>query len=204
MVKKVLLFLIKRYSLHQNILSLQESDGIKRCNDQVINSGSFFYREASVENHKGIPDKIRIGEGTHIRGQLLVFKYGGEIAIGNNSYVGEGTRIWSGEKIVIGNNVLISHNVNIVDTNSHELDSKERAVRYKKLIENGPWETKGSILTSPIVIQDDCWISFGAIILKGVTIGKGAVIAAGSVVTKDVPEYAVMAGNPARIVKYTT
>jgi acetyltransferase-like isoleucine patch superfamily enzyme len=204
MIKKTLLFLIKRYNLHRDILSLQKSDSIGRCNDQVINSGSFFYPEASVENHKGIPAKIRIGKDTHIRGQLLVFKYGGEIEIGNNSYIGEGTRVWSGEKIVIGNNVLISHNVNIVDTNSHELDSTERAVRYKKLIEAGPWENKGSILTSPIVIQDDCWISFGAIILKGITIGKGAVVAAGSVVTKDVPDYAVVAGNPARIVKYTT
>ena len=53
-----------------------------------------------------------------------------------------------------------------------------------------------------INIGNDVWIGFGAIILSGVTIGNGAVVAAGAVVTKDVPAYAVVAGNPARIVKY--
>ncbi|VVS91972.1 DapH/DapD/GlmU-related protein [Desulfoluna spongiiphila] len=52
-----------------------------------------------------------------------------------------------------------------------------------------------------ITIEDDVWIGAGAIILAGVTVGKGCVIGAGSVVTKDVPEYCVAAGNPARVVK---
>ncbi|MDB0601493.1 acyltransferase [Tenacibaculum maritimum] len=55
---------------------------------------------------------------------------------------------------------------------------------------------------APIVIKDDVWIGANAIILKGITIGKGAVIGAGSVVTKDVPDYAVAVGNPAKVVKY--
>ena len=54
----------------------------------------------------------------------------------------------------------------------------------------------------PIVIGDDVWIGACAIILKGVTINNGAVIAAGAVVTKDVEPYAIVAGNPARIIKY--
>ncbi|WP_412486420.1 acyltransferase [Shewanella chilikensis] len=53
-----------------------------------------------------------------------------------------------------------------------------------------------------IVIGDDVWIAANVIILKGVTIGKGAVIGAGAVVTKDIPEYAIAVGNPARVVKY--
>ena len=53
-----------------------------------------------------------------------------------------------------------------------------------------------------ITIKDKAWIGFDCIVLKGVTIGEGAVVAAGSVVTKDVPDYAVVAGNPAVIVKY--
>jgi len=63
------------------------------------------------------------------------------------------------------------------------------------------WHAKHSDY-APIKIHDNVWIGERAIILKGVTIGKGAIIAIGAVVTKDVPEYAIVAGNPARIVKY--
>jgi galactoside O-acetyltransferase len=52
---------------------------------------------------------------------------------------------------------------------------------------------------APIVIRDKAWIGFGAIVLKGVTIGEGAVVGAGSVVTKDVPDWTVVGGNPAQV-----
>jgi len=52
-----------------------------------------------------------------------------------------------------------------------------------------------------VVIEDDVWIGANAIILKRVTIGKGSVVAAGAVVTKDVPSYTVVGGNPARVIK---
>ncbi|WP_281015799.1 MULTISPECIES: CatB-related O-acetyltransferase [unclassified Mesorhizobium] len=54
----------------------------------------------------------------------------------------------------------------------------------------------------PIIVGNDVWIGTRATILSGVTIGDGAVVAAGSVVSKDVPPYAIVAGNPARFVKY--
>jgi len=53
-----------------------------------------------------------------------------------------------------------------------------------------------------VIIKNDVWIGFGATIMSGVTIGNGAVVAAESVVTKDVPDYAIVAGNPARVIKY--
>lgn len=175
---------------------------IQKCNSQVVKGKKTrFYEEAIVHNFQDNPDKIKIGSNTHIRGRLLLFKYGGEISVGDNCFIGEGTRLWSGEKIFIGNNVLISHNVNIVDTNSHEIDSVERAKRYQELISEGHWETKGSIITKPIYINDNAWISFNATILKGVTIGEGAIVAAGSVVTKDVPSWSMVAGNPAEVVR---
>lgn len=55
-----------------------------------------------------------------------------------------------------------------------------------------------------ITVKDDVWIGAGAIILPGVTIGEGAIVGAGAVVTKDVPPFAVVAGNPARIIRYVT
>ena len=54
-----------------------------------------------------------------------------------------------------------------------------------------------------IIIEDDVWIGFNCIILKGVRIGKGAIIGAGTIITKDVPSHAVIVGNPAKIIKYT-
>lgn len=175
---------------------------INECEFQsTLGVKSKFYPEAKVCNSQS-KDKIIIGQNTHIRGQLLVLKYGGAIRIGDNCYIGDGTRIWSGESIIIGDNVLISHNVSIIDTNSHEMDCLERAERYIDLIANGPWTTKGSITTNPIVINDHVWVSFGAVILKGVIIGKGAIVAANAVVTKDVEPWTVVAGNPAIVVKY--
>jgi acetyltransferase-like isoleucine patch superfamily enzyme len=176
---------------------------IRECESQtILGLGSRFYPEAKVYNSQSDVTKINIGKETRILGQLLIFKFGGNILIGDNCYVGNNVKIWSAESIIIGNNVLISHNVSIIDTNSHEIDFIERSERYKDLIINGPWQSKGSVITSPIIIKDHAWISFNAIILKGVTIGKGAIVAAGAVVTKDVPDFTVVAGNPAKIVKY--
>ncbi|MCD5380375.1 acyltransferase [Candidatus Gracilibacteria bacterium] len=160
-----------------------------------------FYKNSVVHNISQVKKNILLSDSVHIKGELLIFGYGGSINIGRYSYVGIDSRIWSGEKIVIGTNVLISHQVNIIDSNSHELDHVEREINYKKLINRGHPTDKGSILTSPIIIEDNVWISFGATILKGVTIGKGAIIAAGSVVTKDVAPFTVVAGNPAEFVK---
>ncbi|MGC8751800.1 DapH/DapD/GlmU-related protein, partial [Hydrotalea sp.] len=68
----------------------------------------------------------------------------------------------------------------------------------------GAYKNWEKVKSSPIKIADKAWIGFNVIILKGVTIGEGAIVGAGSVVTKDVPPYAVVAGNPAKIIKYTT
>lgn len=175
---------------------------ISECESQTnLGENSKFYPEAKVYNSQ-LKESIVIGDNTNICGQLLVFKYGGRIKIGNDCYVGGGSRIWSGESVIIGNNVLISHNVSIVDTNSHEVNHLERAERYKELAINGPWQNKGSIITNPILISDYVWINFGAIILKGVTIGEGAIVAAGAVVTKDVESFTVVAGNPAVVVRH--
>jgi acetyltransferase-like isoleucine patch superfamily enzyme len=179
-----------------------QQQNINECLEHVtIGTKSKFYPESKVYNSQ-LKENIVIGRNTHIRGQLLVFKYGGNIKIGSDCYVGDGSRIWSGESVTIGNNVLISHNVSIVDTNAHEINHFERSERYKELIKNGPWEHKGSITTSPVIINDYVWISFGVIVLKGVTIGEGSIIAAGAVVTKDVAPFTMVAGNPAVVVKH--
>jgi acetyltransferase-like isoleucine patch superfamily enzyme len=60
------------------------------------------------------------------------------------------------------------------------------------------------VTRSFVKIEDDCWIAANSVILAGVTVGKGSVVAAGSIVTKDVPPYSVVAGNPAQVIKSRT
>lgn len=160
-----------------------------------------YYSNASAINFRKDKNLIQLSENTIVRGHLKVLNYGGRITIGKNSYVGNNSEIWSGDEIEIGSNVLISDNVFISDTNSHEFDSKERTDSYLELLKNGPSVNQGNIETKRIVIKDYAWISYGVIILKGVTVGEGAIVAAGSVVTKDVAAYSLVAGNPAKFVK---
>ncbi|WP_454085475.1 acyltransferase [Georgenia sp. Marseille-Q6866] len=65
-----------------------------------------------------------------------------------------------------------------------------------------PMSEQGMTPAQPITVEDDVWLGGHVVILPGVTVGTGAVVAAGSVVTKDVPQYAVVGGNPARVLRY--
>ena len=96
------------------------------------------------------------------------------------------------DSIKIGNNVLIAHDVNIHDGSAHSLDALERHTHFRQIIEKGHptrWEDLPGVTASPIIIEDDVWISFGVTILKGVRIGAGSIIAANSTVIKDVPPH---------------
>jgi acetyltransferase-like isoleucine patch superfamily enzyme len=103
------------------------------------------------------------------------------------------------EEVEIGSYVLIAWGCCIVDHNSHSLDWRLRKDDTLGWIhDRKEW---AHVKIKPIRIGDHAWIGFNSIILKGVTIGEGAVVAAGSVVTKDVPPFAVVAGNPARVIR---
>lgn len=167
----------------------------------ICGKETYFTMYALIGNFPRNKNKIKIGNNSVVEGKLVVFKYGGEIIIGDNVYIGLNSNIWSGEQVTIGNNILISHNVNIIDTNSHEIDHIERAERFRSLVKYGHPKDKASIITNKIKIGDYVWISFGATVLKGVSIGEGAIIAANAVVTKDVAPFTLVAGNPAKVVK---
>ncbi|MDE6498662.1 MAG: hypothetical protein K2L21_08380 [Muribaculaceae bacterium] len=109
---------------------------------------------------------------------------------------------------MVGSNVTIAWGCTIYDHDSHSVDFEERRrdiddelrdIRNGvNFIANKNWEV---VRSKPIRIEDDAWIGMNCIILKGVTIGEGAIVGAGSVVTRDVPAWTVVAGNPARVVK---
>jgi acetyltransferase-like isoleucine patch superfamily enzyme len=169
--------------------------------NSFIGNDVLFLPSAEIHNMQADTSKIVIGEGSQIAGTLLIVPYGGKISIGKNCYLGDHSRIWSAEDVFIGDNVLISHNVNIMDTDSHEIDALERAEGYKVHVATGHPKEKGSVCTGAVYIENNVWIGFNAIVLKGVSIGEGAIVAAGSVVTKNIAPYTLVAGNPAVAVK---
>lgn len=142
--------------------------------------------------------KLRIDSGSIVEGNLIFECENSSISIGADSFIG-GSSIICSEKISIGSDVLISWGCTIVDHNSHSLIFQERKDDVKNWF-NGckNWTT---VIKNPIVIENKSWIGFNTIILKGVTVGEGAIVGAGSVVTKDVPPYTIVAGNPARIIR---
>ena len=100
-----------------------------------------------------------------------------------------GTTLVAASRIEIGDRVLVGANTTIVDTDFHPLDPRERG----RDINAG--------CTAPVVIEDDVFIGMNCLILKGVRIGRGSVVGAGSVVVRDVPAGAVVAGNPAVVIR---
>jgi maltose O-acetyltransferase len=150
--------------------------------------------EAVVENYHGGADKVVIGENSYCRNRFLTYGHGGKIRVGQWCYIGARTEIWSMDSIEIGDRALISHGVNIHDGAGHSMDPAERHEHFRTILTKGhyrSWEEARGLKSAPVVIEDDVWINFGAIILKGVRIGRASVIAAGAIVTKDVPPESV-------------
>ncbi|QLY79120.1 acyltransferase [Clostridium intestinale] len=152
---------------------------------------------------------VEIGENSMLACQLIFEKNSGKISIGDRTYIAGKTSLISIDSIEIGNDVIISWGCTIYDHNSHSIywderknDTMQSIIDLKEngnFIQNKNWNV---VKSKPIKIGDKVWIGFDCVILKGVTIGEGAVIGARSVVTKDVPPYSVVAGNPAKVLKY--
>jgi acetyltransferase-like isoleucine patch superfamily enzyme len=165
----------------------------------IIGENSVLHSEAEIFNNLNDKERIIIGDFTHIRGQLLTFGHGGKITIGDYCYVGRNSYVWSAKSVKIGDRVLISHNCNVFDNDTHPLDPVKRHEQFKEIITRGQ-PKQIDLDEQEIVIQNDVMIGANSIILKGVRVGEAAVVAAGSVVTKDVPDWTVVAGNPAIVI----
>lgn len=125
------------------------------------------------------------GEGYNIdRG--VFFGTGRDLSLG--SFSGLGVNCHISGPVTIGDHVMIGPDVSI-HTVGHRFDDLNRPMRLQ-----------GDLPAEPVTIGDDVWIGRGVIVLPGVTVGAHAIIGAGSVVTRDVPEYALAAGNPARVI----
>jgi lipopolysaccharide O-acetyltransferase len=114
--------------------------------------------------------------------------------IGDDVEINDYVHISAGERIVIGNNVLIASKVFISDLNHGN---------YKGFMQNSPLQTPNSrkLTTNPILIKDNVWIGESVCIMPGVTIGTGCVIGALSLITKNIPDYSIAVGSPAKVIK---
>lgn len=108
--------------------------------------------------------------------------------LGNRSGIGVRAHLYG--KVVIGDDVMMAPDV-VIYTRNHE--TKNTTI---------PMNVQGSTPEEPVFIGDDVWIGGGVTILPGVSVGSHSVLAAKAVVTKDVPEWAVVGGNPAKVIKY--
>jgi acetyltransferase-like isoleucine patch superfamily enzyme len=149
---------------------------------------------------------VKVSEGSIIQASLIFERETGFISVGKNSFIG-GSSLICIDSIEIGNDVLISWGCTIIDNDAHSLAwelRKKDVSDWKRGMDDGSlgkYKDWSNVAHAPIKIKDKVWIGFNSIILKGVTIGEGAIVGAGSVVTKDVPPYTVVGGNPAKIIK---
>lgn len=148
---------------------------------RICRGGVKIYRGSYIRIVKGAT--IDIGKSVSLYQNVKIDMQcaGSQVKIGDNTFINRCSKIFCKDMVHIGNRCAISWNVTIMDNDFHYIGANDNS--------------------TPIYIGDDVWIGCHSLILKGVHIGDGAVIAAGSVVTKDVPSYSVVGGNPAKVIK---
>jgi acetyltransferase-like isoleucine patch superfamily enzyme len=153
---------------------------LKRCADSVVlEPGVLIFH----------PENVSLDEDVYV-GHYAILKgyFKNELRVGAGSWIGQAAFLHSAGGITIGKRVGIAPHVKIL-TSVHQEVGRDQAIM------------DGEIEARPVVLEDGCDIGIGAIVLPGVTVGRGAQVGAGAVVTRDVPEYAVVAGNPAKILR---
>ena len=161
-----------------------------------IGRGSLVYLWRLRMNGKG--NRLSVGQDSTVQCRITFDGPNGLVSIGDRTYIGA-SHIICHSDVRIGTDVIVSWGVTIVDHDSHSVNWEHRRLD----VENWRRGVKvwDSVTIRPVVIGDRAWLGFGVSLLKGVTIGEGAVVGACAVVTRNVPPYAVVAGNPARIIR---
>jgi acetyltransferase-like isoleucine patch superfamily enzyme len=136
------------------------------------------------------PENVSLDEDVYV-GHYAILKgyFKNELRVGAGSWIGQAAFLHAAGGLTVGARVGIGPHVKIL-TSTHAEPGRDKPIM------------DGAIEFAPVVLEDGCDVGIGAIILPGVTVGKGAQIGAGAVVTRDVPAYAVVAGNPAKLLRH--
>lgn len=147
-----------------------------------------FYHMGSKKIRRFLVRRLLDRCGKEVNIERNVFLSSGRgISIGDRSGIGLNARVAG--PLSIGDDVMMGPNV-MIFTQNHRNDDLSIPMR----LQTAPKQK--------VTIGNDVWIGAAAIILPGVTIGNGVIIGAGAIVTKDVPDYAVVGGNPAKVIRY--
>ena len=152
----------------------------------IVGEGITIY--SNVRFQYSIQSPIHISDNVQIFDHSVIQSIGGGIVIGKNVIIGEYTTIQAQAKVTIEDDVLLASKIQII-TNSHIYEDTNIPIKYQKNV------------SKPILIKKGAWIGINTTILSGVTIGVNSIVGAGSVVNRDVPDYTVVGGVPARIIK---
>jgi acetyltransferase-like isoleucine patch superfamily enzyme len=153
---------------------------LKRCPASVVlEPGALVFH----------PENVSLDEDVYV-GHYAILKgyHRNELVIGRGAWIGQAAFLHAAGGIRIGDAVGIGPHVCIL-TSTHGEPGRDRPIM------------EGALEFAPVTLDDGCDIGVGAVILPGVTIGRGAQVGAGAVVTSDVAPYAVVAGNPARLLR---
>jgi acetyltransferase-like isoleucine patch superfamily enzyme len=168
-------------------------DGVRIRFAGNVRLGRGAYLDHGVYLH-ACPAGIWIGAESFVMKNAILHVYNfrdlpdAGIRIGSRSLIGEACVLRGQGGITIGDDVYLAPLVQMLAVN-HVYHDTTKPISHQ------------GITTQGIVVEDGAWIGGGAIILDGVRIGRNAVVGAGAVVTKDVPAYTIVAGNPARVVR---
>lgn len=181
------------------ILNAYKSSQIRKV-VTLKGTGQEFDKNTYVSHVDG-SDKndIIIGDHAMISG-ILISQNHGKIILGTYAFLRERSVIGSVNSVTIGDYASIADNVVIMDNNNHPVNPKDRLIKSGSG-KTSPYRYWRHSESAPIVIGRNVWIGSYARICKGVNIGENSIVAANAVVTKDVPPNAIVAGNPAKIVK---
>ena len=185
------MWLLDKFRIYKNKKSYKKNAILGR-NISFGVSGNCFNESHRKEN-------IRIGDNSFIMGSLYTAD-DGKIEIGKHFYFGGNSIIGAINSVKVGDCVIISNDVKIFDNNNHPISPEKRKNMSMGGFKNENWHWRHAD-NKAIIIEDNVWIGQYVTILKGVKIGKGAIVGTRAVVTKDVPPYTIVAGNPAKVVK---
>ncbi len=187
--------LIRLYIRFRSLSKLRSLKEEVNLGENISVSKNFRYKLGSSRS------KIIIGSNVSLEGYFKTAG-NGRICIGNYCSFRAHTFIGALDSVTIGNHVFGAEHIFICDNNNHPTSPKKRLEMTLTAPGSGLWDWTNSLVESrPIKIGNNVWLGRYSMVMKGVVIGDNCIVAAGAVVTKSMPSFSIIAGNPARVVR---